>query len=75
MSIERHLSSVDPVHACVVRQQKLGKHLPVPLVVVDPVEAGLLHVGNQGHGVVHPVQLELLKVESLKVIYIDVLTT
>ena len=56
-----HLSSVDPVHGGVVREQQLGEHLPVPLVVVDPVEAGLLHVGNQGHAVGHPVQLELLK--------------
>ena len=60
-----HLGSVDPVHCEVVREQKRGEHLPVPLVIVDPVEAGLLDVCNQGHAVGHSVQLELLKGEKL----------
>ena len=62
---QSHLGSVDPVHASMVRQQKFCKHLPIPLVIVDPVEAGLLDVCNQGHAVGHSVQLELLKGEKL----------
>ena len=55
-----HLGSVNPVHCEVVREQKRGEHLPVPLVIVDPVEAGLLDVGNQRHCVRHAIQIELL---------------
>ena len=58
---QSHLGSVDPVHASMVRQQKFCKHLPIPLVIVDPVETSLLHICNQCHGVSHSVQLELLK--------------
>ena len=43
-----------------VCQQKIREHLPVPLVVVDPVEAGLLDVGDQRHCVGYAIQIELL---------------
>ena len=81
-SDQDHLSSVDPVYACVVGNQKVGDQVPVGRVVVHlfnisifwvgnfvvhPEEAGLLHVGYERHPVLDTIKRELLQVEiSLK---------